>query len=124
MPSRSVPDSLRRGRPSDSVASMWKCTSTKGGETRLPPASTVWPASPAISGSTASIRPPRTAMSRPTRPLGRVALRTIRSKLMDGPRLSLALEIRDHQGLGVVGPASDRNQGGDREKIGKHQKDL
>ena len=36
MPSRSVPDWLSRGRPSDSVASMWKWQSTKGGETSRP----------------------------------------------------------------------------------------
>ena len=39
MPSSSVPDSLRRGWPSESVASMWKWASTKGGETRWPAAS-------------------------------------------------------------------------------------
>ena len=52
-------------------------------------------------------RPPLTAMSRPARPSGRVVLRTIRSKLMTISALSLALEIRDHQGLRVVGTASD-----------------
>ena len=66
---------------------------------------------------------PRTAMSRPARPSGRVALRTIRSKLMGGSRLSLALEIRDHQRLRVVGAARDRRPRrrwrGDRAASGK-----
>jgi hypothetical protein len=33
MPSSSVPETLSRGWPRLSVASMWKCGSTKGGET-------------------------------------------------------------------------------------------
>ena len=45
MPSSSVPDWLSRGRPSDSVASMWKWQSTKGGDTSRPVASMMRPAS-------------------------------------------------------------------------------
>ncbi len=37
MPSSSVPLWLTRGNPYDSVASMWKCASTNGGVSRLPP---------------------------------------------------------------------------------------
>ena len=39
MPSSSVPDWFMRGMPSESVASMWKWQSTKGGETSRPVAS-------------------------------------------------------------------------------------
>jgi len=48
-----VPDWLSRGRPSESVASMWKWMSTNGGETRQPCASMTradWPASIAATG--------------------------------------------------------------------------
>src|SRR4051812_40906019 len=70
------------------------------------------------------MRPSWTPMSRPVRPSGRLAFRTIKSKVMDGPRLSLALEIRDHQCLRIVGPAGDGDQSGDRKEIGQHEKNL
>src|SRR5215218_123916 len=61
---------------------MWKWASTKGGDTRYPSASITRPASPAMARSTAAMRPPRTAMSRPVRPSGSVAFRTRRSKVI------------------------------------------
>src|SRR4051812_32760891 len=42
---------------------MWKCGSTKGGETRLPAASTIVPASASIAGSIAAMRSPVMPMS-------------------------------------------------------------
>ena len=48
-----MPDWFSRGSPSDSVASMWKWQSTKGGDTSRPLASMVRPASAVICGSTA-----------------------------------------------------------------------
>ena len=54
-----------RGRPSDSVASMWKWQSTKGGETSRPVASMTRPASAEMFGSIAAIFPPAQAMSTP-----------------------------------------------------------
>ena len=64
-----------RGRPSDSVASMWKWQSTKGGETSRPVASMMRPASAAMLGSIAAIFPPAQAMSMPSRPSGSVGVR-------------------------------------------------
>src|SRR5215213_8166998 len=125
IPSSSVPDWFRRGRPSESVASMWKCTSQKGGLTRQPAASIVRPASAAMPRSTAAMRPFSTAMSMPLRPSGRFALRTMRSNVMGDPRGSaLALHVGYQQRLRIVGPARDGAQGGDGEEIGKHQEDL
>ena len=70
MPSSSVPETFMRGRPSDSVASMWKCTSMNGGETRRPVASMTRPASAEIFGSIATILPPAQAMSTFARAVG------------------------------------------------------
>src|SRR4030088_820654 len=70
MPPSNVPERLRRGRPTDRVASMWKWESTKGGASRRPCASMVWPASACRCGSTASLRPAPTPTSKPRPPAG------------------------------------------------------
>jgi hypothetical protein len=60
---------------------MWKCGSTKGGETRLPVASMTRAASASIFGSIARIVSPLMPMSA-ILPSGRVPPRTMMSKLI------------------------------------------
>src|SRR5262245_49388952 len=123
MPSSRVPDWLRRGRPSDSVASMWKCASTKGGVTRRPLASISLPAVAFRAGSTVAILPAWTPMSMPRRPSGRLAPRMMRSS-MRVLRSALALAIRDHERSWIAGAPRHRDQRQDRQYIGQHQEYL
>ena len=70
MPSKSVPETFIRGVPSDRVASMWKCGSTKGGATSQPFASITSLASAAIPPSTVVIFPSLTGDIHAGSPVG------------------------------------------------------
>jgi hypothetical protein len=79
-----VPDAFTRGKPYESVASIWKCGSTNGGVTSEPAASISSRALAASFGSTATMRPASMPMSTGSfycgaAPGGSIARRMIRS---------------------------------------------
>src|SRR5471032_2611094 len=63
---------------------MWKCASTKGGDTRSPPASISRAPRSASAGPTAAMRPCSMARSMPLRPSGKTALRITTSMASSG----------------------------------------
>src|SRR5262249_52748699 len=79
MPSSSVPETFMRGSPSDSVESMWKCASMKGGLASRPVASISRGAFACSFRSTAALRPPSPPLPMRARPPGSLAWGMMRS---------------------------------------------
>ncbi len=127
MPSSKVPDWFNLGCPSDSVASIWKCASTKGGDTKHPPASMISPAFASILGSTETILSRAMATST-RRPSSRAPFFTMMSKTISALHathgLSFTFMVCDHQCAGIGGTTRHGDQRQNWKNERQHEKDL